>query len=91
MDNRKSMMRICTKPQNAMNRKKYSNNSSGRTGVYYIGEPYQYINRWLASIPHNNKLICLGYFFTFEEAVKVREEAEKEYYGDYLRTDDSIS
>lgn len=86
LNNRKDNLRICTREENNMNRKKYANNTSGHRGVNYVGD--KYINKWLANIRVNSILMCLGYFFTYEEAVKVREKAEKEYYGEFSRNID---
>ena len=85
MNNRRSNLRICTRQQNNMNRRTYPNNTSGHRGVHHTSERYKYKNRWLANIKVNRKLICLGYFATFEEAVAAREAAEQKYYGEYVR------
>lgn len=52
-------------------------NTSGRTGVSY----YKSRDQWEAYISFEKKFIKLGYFNSFEEAVKAREEAELKYYG----------
>ena len=57
----------------------YSNNTSGCTGVAWIKEN----NRWWAYICINNSTINLGYFIDYNEAVKVRKEAEIKYFGEY--------
>ena len=50
-------------------------NKSGVNGVAYRSDR----NVWVTSITINGKRIELGYFKTFEEAVKVRLEAEEKY------------
>ena len=50
-------------------------NKSGVNGVAYRADR----NVWTPSITVNGKRINLGYFKTFEEAVKVRLEAEEKY------------
>lgn len=62
----------------AYNRLLQINNSTGRTGVYYREERKL---PWSASISYKKKLISLGSFLTFEEAVNAREAAEVLYYG----------
>lgn len=52
-------------------------NTSGRTGVSY----YTSRDQWEAYISVEKKFIKLGYFNTFEGAVKAREKAEIKYYG----------
>jgi len=58
------------------NQRKRKTNSSGRTGVRLYKD-----TRWAAEICVKYKQIILGYYDTFEEAVKAREEAELKYYG----------
>lgn len=74
-DNRKSNLQIKTHAQNIMNRDISKANTSGVTGVY------KFKNRWKASIAIDYKTISLGYYNTFEEAVKARKEAEEKYFG----------
>lgn len=78
-DNRKSNLRICTKPQNNWNAKTPTNNTSGVKGVHYNKRK----NKWSASITVNNKVIFLGYYSNKEDATKVRKEAEKQYFEDF--------
>ena len=56
------------------------NNTSGRTGVRFIGSATRN-KHWVADIRTNNKVKSLGYFFEFEDAVKAREAAELKYWG----------
>lgn len=53
------------------------NNKSGRTGVSWDSER----NKWFVRICINGKNVSLGRYSDFEDAVKVREEAEMKYYG----------
>lgn len=59
------------------NRDKFSNNTSGKTGVYLRKES----GKWRAKITVRGDTINLGDFFEFYDAVKAREEAELKYYG----------
>lgn len=81
LNNCKSNLRIVTAQQNAMNHKKYSNNSSGCPGVSWDKQT----KKWTASIGYKGKNIYLGCYTNIEEAVKARQEAEKKYFGEYTR------
>lgn len=78
-DNRKYNLRIATKSQNMMNVKRKSNNKSGVTGVIW----HKRRQKWRAFITINKKLIELGFFVKFEDAVKARIKAEEEYFGKF--------
>ena len=79
LDNRKSNLRTCNDSTNSMNSKLYRTNKSGHKGVRWD----KYLNKWTAYIMKNQKFKHLGYFNNYEDAVKVREEAEKKYFGEY--------
>jgi len=78
-DNRRSNLRTASNSQNSMNISIRSNNISGVTGV---GWHYKN-NCWRARISVDKKLIFLGNFNDFDEAVKVRKEAELKYFGEF--------
>lgn len=78
-DNRKEKLRIVTPLQNSINRSIQSNNKSGVTGVYWSKQR----NKWIAQITVNKKAINLGGYNSFDEAVSVRKEAERKYFGDF--------
>lgn len=78
-DNRKSNLRIATPSQNSINHKKTSRNKSGIVGVYQQHGS----QKWIAQISKENKKYYLGTFDTFEDAVKVRKEAELKYFGEF--------
>lgn len=78
-DNRKSNLRIGTHKQNMMNRQKPSCNKSGETGVIWDKTK----NMWMAYIGIDNKHKHIGYFDSFDDAVKARKEAEEKYFGEY--------
>ena len=77
-DNRKHNLRSCTQKENLANSKGYCTNKSGRRGVckvvYKSGT-----EKWKAFIMVNNININLGFFDKFDDAVKVREDAEMKY------------
>ena len=78
-DNRKSNLRICSHCDNQKNMKLCSDNTSGVTGVSWDKSK----NNWIAYIQSNNKSIYIGRYSDFDEAVKMRKEAEKIYFGEY--------
>ena len=73
LDNRKFNLRICTQHENTFNKKENGNDK----GVFLRG------NKWIAQISYNYKNIYLGRFDTYEEALKVRKEAEIKYFGEF--------
>jgi len=79
VDNRRRNLRIVTIQQNAMNRRKHSNNTSGITGVSWSKQ----LGKWFASIGINGKLKYLGSFDNIDIAIGARQQAEREYYGEY--------
>lgn len=78
-DNRKSKLRIATRSQNTINRRLVSNNTSGATGVSWN----KFHEKWIAYIGLNYETMHLGYFDSFDEAVKARKIAEEKYFGEY--------
>jgi len=54
-----------------------SDNTSGRTGVSFRKDR----KKWVSGIKVEKELIQLYYGDSFEEACKMREEAELKYYG----------
>ena len=78
-NNRKENLRIATCSQNQMNRGLQANNKSSVTGVIW----HQRDKVWEAYITVNKKRIYLGRFANFEDAVKVRKEAEDKYFGEW--------
>lgn len=52
-------------------------NKSGVRGVYWTKKN----KKWLVNIKNDGKTIYLGYYINFEEAVKVRVEAEEKYWS----------
>lgn len=81
LDNRKSNLRICTHQQNLMNKSLQRNSTSGIVGISWS----ETFSKWKAYIMVNNKYINLGLFSTKEEAIKAREYAEIEYFGEYRK------
>ena len=78
-DNRKSKLRLVSDSQNQMNKIISSNNTSGVKGVAWDKE----YMKWVAYITVNKKIMKLGRFHNFEDAVKSRKNAENKYFGEY--------
>ena len=79
-DNRKCNLRVCEKgAQNAINRPKQKNNTSGYKGVFYRKDSKKY----RAALRVNQKLIHLGQFDNPEDAAKCYNEAAVKYFGEF--------
>jgi hypothetical protein len=74
-DNRMSNLREVSSAENCRNRSIQADNKSGVTGVSW----HKKYGRWSAYIGHNGKLIYLGMFDRFEDAVAARKAAEVLY------------
>ena len=75
IDNRISNLREVSSLENSRNKSKLRNNTSGTTGVNWNKSA----NKWTANIRINYKLIHLGYFIEYHEAVNARRNAEVLY------------
>lgn len=69
--------RWATESEQMYNRRVDCRNTSGRVGVTFSKKS----NKWRATITVNLKVINLGEFDLFEDAVNVREEAEIKFFG----------
>lgn len=79
LDNRKCNLRLCTRSQNNMNKSEQSNNTSGHRGVSWSKSN----SKWHSRITVNHKTINLGYYDNILEAIQVRQQAEKQYFGEF--------
>lgn len=61
-------------------------NTSGCRGVYW----YKKQNKWVARLKFQGKLMTLGSFANYEDAVKARHRAEEEYFGTFLAGIDEL-
>lgn len=66
-----------TKSNQSYNTRIKSHNTSGRTGVSWDNSK----EKWVAQIGYLGKVIFLGRYFSFDEAVSAREDAEIKYFG----------
>lgn len=78
-DNRKINLRVIRHYQNITYAKTYSNNTSGRKGVYYDKSR----NKWMVLITYNKKTYHIGRFDNFDDAVKARENAERSIHKEF--------
>ena len=79
-NNRWNNLRLATISQNAGNRKKAKNNTSGFKGVCMAT-----CGRWVARICINGRRFHLGYFDTAANAHKAYVAAAEKYFGEFAR------
>lgn len=79
LDNRKQNLRFTNAQGNSRNKSLQVNNDSGVTGVGW----HKGAKMWNARITLSGKVTSLGYYHDFEEAKKVRQEAERMYFGEF--------
>jgi len=75
-------LREADRAQNGHNANMKKNNTSGVTGVWYR-ENKRSPSVWVAEIFVRGKKICLGCSPDKEVAIKIRQDAEIEYFGEY--------
>lgn len=78
LDNRRFNLRKCNYTENNENISLRKDNTSGITGVGLDSR-----GRWAARVTVNGKRKTVYAGWDFEEAVKARLKAEKEYYGEF--------
>jgi hypothetical protein len=85
LNNQKKNLRICSQSQNLMNQRVRDDNSSGVKGVSY----HKQSMTWHAYIQVNGKRKNIGFFYSKDEAISARREAETKVYGEYARQETS--
>lgn len=75
----KENCRWATKTTQAFNQKLSCVNKSGKSGVFWVDED----QTWWAYLNIGRKRVNLGRHKSYDDAVKVRKEAELKYYGEY--------
>lgn len=80
-DNRRNNLRMVTPLQNSHNTTNKGRGVNKRKGVSYKKDR----DKWRAYITVEGKQVNLGSYTTEDEAIKARERAEIEYFGDYRR------
>ena len=78
-DNNVLNLRWATKLENCQNRSISTNNTSGYSGITYVEKS----NKWRVKITVNRRPKHLGYFVNKEDAIRVRQEAEVLYFGEF--------
>lgn len=78
-DNRWCNLRLAKRSQNNMNSGNPITNTSGQKGVHRSGDG------WFSRIQFEGKVIHLGSFSTFDDAVAARKDAEKKYFGEFAK------
>lgn len=82
LDNRRCNLRICSRRQNACNRKKRANPTSSR----YKGVSWnKRRGKWHSRIFPNGMNLHLGYYDVEEEAAKAYDVAALHHYGEFAR------
>ena len=81
LNNQRDNLRPATHIENMRNVKLSVRNTSGCKGVSWN----KALQKWKAYIRVNKKLIHLGYFDNYEEACRIREEAEIKYFEEFRR------
>lgn len=87
IDNREINLRLVVHANNAKNHVVQINNTSGVSGVHYCERD----NKWIARISVNGERIHLGSFDNKEDAIKIREETEIKYFGEYRYDANNLS
>lgn len=80
LDNRRANLRTATRSQNACNRPKHSNNTSGFKGVVRLPS-----GRWAAQIGVRRQHFHLGVFTSAEEAARAYDQKATELHGEFAR------
>jgi len=87
LNNKITNLRLATASSNGHNRSLSKNNTSGKSGVSWMSFRKYGTGRWIARITFNNECIYLGSYVNKKDAIQVRNEAEKKYYGEFRRQD----
>lgn len=80
-NNRIGNLRCATRWDNARNKSKQKNNTTGFTGVFFRKDS----NKFRAIIGVNDKLVHLGTYKTAKEAALAYNEAAVKYFGEFAR------
>ena len=78
-DNRWKNLREATPLQNSRNRRPSKSSTSGRVGVCFDKKRA----KWSAYIGVDSRTMVLGFYTDKDEAIAVREAAEKVHYGEF--------
>lgn len=84
LNNQRSNLRVCTHSQNHANVNKTRRNKSGFKGVFI--EIRQQKIMWSAGITVNRKSISLGTYPSPEAAARAYDNAARQYFGEFAKT-----
>ncbi len=84
-DNRWINLRLASRGENNMNSGNPTNNTTGQKGVH----PTR--GRWFSRIKVDGRVIHLGVFETFCEAVAARKAGEVKFFGEFTKGKDYVS
>jgi hypothetical protein len=81
LNNQRSNLRVCTRPQNQWNRGKQKNNTSGFKGVHWSKRA----QKWHAGICYRGRKKSLGNFDDPVLAAKAYDKAARQFHGAFAR------
>lgn len=84
LDNRRSNLRICSRPENMWNMSMRPSNTSGFKGVF------RFRSKWASQITVHRKVICLDVYVDPRVAAIVYDTAAIHHYGEFARTNGSL-
>src|ERR1700741_607107 len=86
LDNRRENLRVCTRAQNAQNRKTPAGRFKGVSlAKHHDRVGYNLPKPWKATISANKQHIFLGLFATAEEAARAYDCAALQHHGEFAR------
>lgn len=84
LDNRKVNLRVCTRSENAMNKKTRADSRSGYKGVH-MSPGGKRIQAYIRPPGMKKGRVSLGYYKTLEEAARVYDAKARELFGEFAR------
>jgi hypothetical protein len=81
-NNHFSNLRYSTPSENTINRNKFTNNTTGFTGVYWNNET----KKWRVRVAKKH----IGYFYSFDEAKEARIKAVNKMFGEYTHSSQQL-
>lgn len=79
LNNMDDNLRFCSRSHNSINRDILASNTSGVTGVYWHSRD----EVWQVRLSVDGENMYLGNYTDKEEAIQVRKEAERKYFGEF--------